>query len=75
MAGQRFLVIEHRAEIAHIKLSAARVAFPEMLGFAQRRAASLLAVDFAARDRRRHARVRCHVLPSLDLIGISVFEP
>jgi len=43
MAGQRFLVIEHRAEIAHIKLSAARVAFAEMLGFAQRRAASLLA--------------------------------
>jgi hypothetical protein len=46
-----------------------------MLGFAQRRAASLLADDFAARDRRGHARVRYHVLPSLDLIGISVFKP
>jgi hypothetical protein len=49
---QRSLVIEHCAEIAHIKPAAARHAGS---------AASL--------------RVCCHVLPSLDLIGISVFEP
>jgi hypothetical protein len=36
---QRFLVVEHRAEIAHIKPTAAGFAFPKMLGLAQWRPA------------------------------------
>ena len=36
---QRSLVIEHRAEIAHVKPSAEGFAFEKKLGFAQRRAA------------------------------------
>jgi hypothetical protein len=37
--------VEHSTEIAHIIPTAARFAFPEMLGLAQRRSASLLASD------------------------------
>ena len=54
--GQGLLVIEHRAEIAHVEPAAARFAFPKMFGFGQRRSAGYLADDFPARDRRRHAR-------------------
>jgi hypothetical protein len=43
---QRLLVIEHRAEIAHVEPTAACFAFPKMLGFGQRRATGLLADDF-----------------------------
>ena len=53
---QRFLVVEHRAQIAHIKPAAARFAFVIMLGLAQSRATGLLANDLPARVRRRHAR-------------------
>src|SRR5712672_360174 len=53
---QWLLVIAHRAEVAHVKPSAARFAFSKMFGFGQRRPAGHLADDFPARDRRRHAR-------------------
>jgi len=38
---QRFLVVEHRAEIAHIKPTVARFAFVKMLGLAQWRSVRL----------------------------------
>jgi hypothetical protein len=60
---QRFLVVEHRAEIAHIEPTAARLAFVKMIGLAQRRAARSLADDRPARDRRRHARDLGHAIP------------
>jgi hypothetical protein len=56
LVEQRPFMIEHRTEIAHIKPAAAGFAFPKMIGVAQRRATDLLADDFSARDRRRHAR-------------------
>ena len=71
---QPFLVVEHRAEIAHIKPTAASFAFVKMLGLAQWRPARLLAHDRPARD-RRHARNLGHFLASFGLIGISIFEP
>ena len=52
---QRPLMIENRAEIAHVEITAARFTFPKMFGLAQARAADLLADDFPARDWRRHA--------------------
>ena len=32
--GQGLLMIKHRAEIAHVEPTAARVAFPKMIGIA-----------------------------------------
>jgi hypothetical protein len=52
---QRFLMIEHRTEIAHIKPAAAGFAFVKMLGLAQWQSTNSLAHDRPARDRRRHA--------------------
>jgi hypothetical protein len=50
---QRPLMIENRAEIAHVEITAAGFAFPKMFGLVQRRAAGLLADDLSARNRRR----------------------
>ena len=71
---QRFLVIEHRAEITHIKPAAARFAFPKMLSLGQWWSTDTLAHDHPARDRLRHARDLGHFLPSPDLIGISILS-
>jgi hypothetical protein len=53
---QRFFVVEHRAEIAHIEPTAARFAFVKVFGLAQWRPARLLANDLPVLDHRRHAR-------------------
>jgi hypothetical protein len=52
---QRFLMVEHCAEIAHIEPAAARFAFPKMFGLAHWRSAGSLAYHPPARDDRRHA--------------------
>jgi hypothetical protein len=72
---QRFFMVEHRTEIAHILPTAARFAFPEMLGLTQWRAANSLAHNRPARDDPGQACDLGHFFPSLDLIGISIFEP
>ncbi len=54
---QRGFVVEHLREIGHVKPSAEGFAFEKKLGFAQRRAASLLADDLSARNRRRHCKL------------------
>jgi hypothetical protein len=53
--GQGLLVIELRAEIAHVEPAAARFAFPKVFGFSQRRSAAYLADDCAATE----SLVRC----------------
>jgi hypothetical protein len=53
---QRFLMVEHSAEIAHIKPTSARLAFSKMLGLIDRLQADAPADDGAAWDRRCHAR-------------------
>jgi hypothetical protein len=60
---QRFLVVEHRAEIAHIEPTPARFAFVKMFGLAQWWSARLLADHCPARDDRRHARDLGHAIP------------
>jgi hypothetical protein len=72
---QRFLMVEHGTEIAHIEPIAACCAFVKMLGLAQWRSVRSLAHDRAARDRWRHPRNLGHFLASFGLIGISIFEP
>jgi hypothetical protein len=71
---QRFLVVEHRAEITHIEPTAARFAFPKMLGLGQWRSTDTLAHDLPAWDRPCHARDLSHFLPSPVLIGISIWS-
>jgi len=60
-------VIEHRAEIAHVKPSAEGYTFEKKLGFSQRRAAGLHADDLSARNRRRHAS-------SLSCLALARFD-
>jgi hypothetical protein len=71
---QRFFVVEHRTEIAHIEPTAARFAFVKVFGLAQRRSAGSLAYDRPARDDWGHACDLGHFFPSPNLIGISILS-